>query len=222
MGYKIQSMLIDEKIDGDANDRANEALRVSLRLGESAIVLGEVRGEETKTLYQGMRTGRAGSSIMGTIHGDSAKTVYERVVHDIGISPESFQATDFLITMGTTRERGAEKQVRKLFEMVSTTERSGEFRDVLDNSGLFESPAIKRIMKSTSMNVNDIIDEIRIRSEMRGFLSDLSKNGSDGYNSPEWIVFANDHLSKCIKSGTTDVEEILNSFKSRFAIDSEE
>ncbi|MCL1978592.1 MAG: Flp pilus assembly complex ATPase component TadA, partial [Methanomassiliicoccaceae archaeon] len=78
MGYKVQSMLIDSRMGGDNLSRADEALRVSLRMGESAIVLGEVRGEEARTMYQSMRTGRAGSSIMGTIHGDSARSVFER------------------------------------------------------------------------------------------------------------------------------------------------
>ena len=60
MGYKVQSLLINEKMNGDNQSRADEALRVSLRMGESAIILGEVRGGEAKTLYQSMRTGRAG------------------------------------------------------------------------------------------------------------------------------------------------------------------
>lgn len=64
MGYKVQTMLVDDRIQGTANSRADEALRVSLRLGESAIVMGEVRGEEAKTLYQSMRAGRAGSAIL--------------------------------------------------------------------------------------------------------------------------------------------------------------
>lgn len=215
-------MLIDERIDGTANDRASEALRVSLRLGESAIVLGEVRGEETKVLYESMRTGRAGSSIMGTIHGDSAKTVYDRVVHDLGISPESFMATDFLITMGTQRERGTGKQTRNVSEVSSTADKPGKFIDMTDWRVLFTSPAIRRIMKTTSMTENDILSEISIRAEMRGFLSELATRYSDGYNGPEWIVFANDHLSRCISSGITSAEEILSSFKSRFNVKKEE
>ena len=105
MGYKVQSILIDDRMDGDAVSRSNEAMRVSLRLGESALVIGEIRGTEAKTLYECMRTGRAGSCVMGTIHGDSAKTVYERVVHDMGISPESFIPTGFMIAMGTILNR---------------------------------------------------------------------------------------------------------------------
>ncbi|MDY0225165.1 MAG: type IV secretion system protein VirB11, partial [Candidatus Methanomethylophilaceae archaeon] len=34
MGYKVQSMLINDKIEGDSLSRADEALRVSLRMGE--------------------------------------------------------------------------------------------------------------------------------------------------------------------------------------------
>ena len=110
---------LDDRMDGDSLSRANEALRVSLRLGESAIVLGEVRGEEARTLYQSMRTGRAGSSILGTIHGDSARTVYERVVHDMGISPEAFMATDILVTLGSFRDRRTGAQSRRVSEVAA-------------------------------------------------------------------------------------------------------
>ena len=33
-GYKVQTMLVDERIQGTATTRADDALRVSLRLGE--------------------------------------------------------------------------------------------------------------------------------------------------------------------------------------------
>ncbi|MDD2936550.1 MAG: type II/IV secretion system ATPase subunit, partial [Candidatus Methanomethylophilaceae archaeon] len=154
MGYKVQSMLINDKIEGDSLSRADEALRVSLRMGESAIVLGEVRGEEAKTLYQSMRAGRAGSSIMGTIHGDSARSVYERVVHDMGIAPEAFMATDLLLTLGSVRDRRSGDQRRTLGEMVATGGRPGEFVDISDAEGLFSSPVMRRISSSCGMDRN--------------------------------------------------------------------
>ncbi len=212
LGYKVQSMLIDERMDGDVGKRADEALRVSLRLGESAIVLGEVRGEEARTLYQSMRTGRAGSSIMGTIHGDSAKTVYDRVVHDIGISPESFMATDFLITMGTQRERGTNRQIRKVSEFAATADIPGDFIDA--ETSLFSSPAMRRIMASTMMTEDEIKQEIMTRGKIRGFLSRLAET-EGGYDGPEWIILANDHVSKCISSGMTDTDSIVESFRKR-------
>lgn len=215
MGYKVQTMLIDDRMEGDATKRADEALRVSLRMGESAIILGEVRGEEAKTLYQSMRTGRSGSSIMGTIHGDSAKSVYECVIHDMQISPEAFMATDFLITMGTIRERGTMKQSRKLLEMVSTSNIAGEFIDISSQEGFFVSPAVKRMMNSIRMDEDEVLDEIQIRSEMRSFLAEMAEKHGDGFYGPEWIALANDHLSKHVSAGD-DKTEIIESFRSRF------
>ncbi len=216
MGYKVQSMLIDERMNSDVSKRADEALRVSLRLGESAIILGEVRGDEARTLYQSMRAGRAGSSIMGTIHGDSAKGVYERVVHDIGIPAESFMATDFLIVMGTRRERGTNRQTRKIVEFVSTSDTVGEFISV--DKGMYRSPAMRRIMESTSMAKGDVEQEIKSRAKMRGLLSKLAIEINDGYSNPEWIILANDHLSRCISSGITDSDDVLESFKKKLGV----
>ena len=216
MGYKVQSVLIDERMNSDVSKRADEALRVSLRLGESAIILGEVRGDEARTLYQSMRAGRAGSSIMGTIHGDSAKGVYERVVHDIGIPAESFMATDFLIVMGTRRERGTNRQTRKIVEFVSTSDTIGEFISV--DKGMYRSPAMRRIMESTSMAKGDVEQEIKSRAKMRGLLSKLAIEVNDGYSNPEWIILANDHLSRCISSGITDSDDVLESFKKKLGV----
>lgn len=76
-----------------------KALRTALRLGESAIVLGEVRGEEAAVLYESMRVGAGGSAVLGTIHGDGGADVRERVVADLGVDPSAFTATDLVVTM---------------------------------------------------------------------------------------------------------------------------
>ena len=213
MGYKVQSMLIDDRMGGSNLSRADEALRVSLRMGESAIVLGEVRGEEARTMYQSMRTGRAGSSIMGTIHGDSAKSVYERVVHDMNISPEAFMATDILVTLGTMRDRRTGNQIRKVNEVVSTTETMGDFVDISDNVNLFSAPVMRRILSSSQMNKADIIKEIRARAVIRSFLAEMGKEHGEEYLGPEWVGIANDHVSR--SNGKT-AEDVLNTFKAKF------
>ena len=46
---------------------------------------------------------------MGTIHGESARSVYERVVHDMGIPEEAFLATDLVLTMGLSRPGGSSR-----------------------------------------------------------------------------------------------------------------
>ncbi|MDR0334524.1 MAG: type II/IV secretion system ATPase subunit, partial [Methanomassiliicoccaceae archaeon] len=221
MGYKVQSMLIDERMGGDTQKRAEEALRVSLRLGESAIILGEVRGEEAKTLYQSMRTGRAGSSIMGTIHGDSARSVYERVVHDMQISPDAFAATDIVVTMGTKKPKGSMRQYRRLNEIALTSDKHGDFvrmpvnADTFDDR-VFETPMFRRILASSSYTRDEIIDDIRVRGEMRKFIAEMAAAHSDAFYGPEWICFANEHLSKALADGTFDKVETAESFKKWF------
>jgi len=213
MGYKVQSMLIGDRMAGNNLTRADEALRVSLRMGESAIILGEVRGEEARTLYQSMRTGRAGSSIMGTIHGDSAKSVYDRVVHDMNIAPEAFMATDILVTLGTFRDRRTGNQIRRVSEVVATDEKLGGFIDISENTALFSTPVMKRMMSSSQMSKSEIMKEIRARALIRSFLADMGNKNGDEYLGPEWIGISNEHVSK--SNGNT-AEDVLSSFKMKF------
>lgn len=214
MGYKVQSMLIDDRMNGDNLSRADEALRVSLRMGESAIVLGEVRGEEARTMYQSMRTGRAGSSIMGTIHGDSAKSVFERVVHDMNISPEAFMATDIIVTLGTVRDRRNGNQIRKVNEVVATTDITGEFMDISESSALLASPVMRRVMATSQMNRSEITRDIRARAMIRSFLAEVGKTHGEEYHGPEWIGIANEHMSR---SQYNTAEDVLASFKRKFS-----
>jgi len=216
MGYKIQSMLIDDRGEGDALTRSDEALRVSLRLGESAIILGEVRGDEARTLYQSMRAGKAGSSIMGTIHGDSARSVYERVVHDMGITPEAFMTTDIIVTVGTHRSRENADNIRTVTEIVSTSDRPGEFVPAFSGGRLSDdflgSPVIRRIMNTSSMSRDDIISDISIRAGIRSFLASVSETSGKDYCGPEWISMSNEIVSKELKVGNTDPDSIVNAF----------
>jgi type IV secretory pathway ATPase VirB11/archaellum biosynthesis ATPase len=76
-----------------------EALRTALRLGEGALVVGEVRGEEAQVLYEAMRVGASGSAVLGTIHGDGGEDVAERVVSDLGVPASSFAVTDLVVTL---------------------------------------------------------------------------------------------------------------------------
>lgn len=213
MGYKVQSMLIDDRMNGNELSRADEALRVSLRMGESAIILGEVRGEEARTLYQSMRTGRAGSSIMGTIHGDSARSVYDRVVHDMNIPPEAFMATEVLVTLGTVRDRRTGNQIRRMNEIVATGEHPGEFMDIAGNDMLFESPVMHRVMSISQLSRIEAIKEIRARGMIRAFLADMGNKNGEEFFGPEWIALSNEHLSK---NRAKTAEDMLRSFKAKF------
>lgn len=97
-GRDVQSLLT-ESGDGPGLP-AEEALRTGLRLGEGALVLGEVRGEEAAVLYEAMRVGASGSAVLGTIHGDGPTDVRERVVEDLDVPESSFATTDLVVTLG--------------------------------------------------------------------------------------------------------------------------
>ena len=216
MGYKVQSMLVDERLEGDSLSRANEALRVSLRLGESAIVLGEVRGEEAKTLYESMRTGRAGSSIMGTIHGDSAKSVYDRVVHDMGISPEAFMATDILITVGTTKDRKTGTQTRQVNEFVATSNRRGVFTDLSDIKKALRTPVLQRALSTCGMTESEAEEEIMARGEIRKYLAEAGMEDPQ-YLSPEWVCISNEYIDR--NAGKT-CEALVGGFRQKYPVGS--
>jgi len=109
-GRDVQPVRI-EADDGPALS-APEALRTALRLGDGALVVGEVRGEEASTLYEAMRVGAASSAVLGTIHGDSAASVLERVVTDLGVPASSFAATDLLVTLDDERRLAGIEEVR--------------------------------------------------------------------------------------------------------------
>ncbi|MCL1978797.1 MAG: CpaF/VirB11 family protein, partial [Methanomassiliicoccaceae archaeon] len=161
-----------------------------------------------------MRTGRAGSSIMGTIHGDSARSVFERVVHDMNISPEAFMATDILVTLGTVKDRRTGNQIRRVNEVVATTDLTGEFVDISESTALFSSPVMRRVLSSSQMSRADVTKEIRARAVIRSFLADMGKTHGEEYLGPEWIGIANDHVAKI--QGKT-AEDVLMSFKGKFS-----
>ena len=138
------------------------------------------------------------------------------MVKDLQIPPESFMETDFIVTMGTVRERGSDRHVRRVNEFVSTGTRPGTFTDVSDRPRLLKSNGMKRILSSTTMTGLEAINEINIRAGLRKFLAEMGTTKGEGYLGPEWIVLANDHLKRCISSGMTDVDEVVNSFRQRF------
>jgi len=197
VGYNVQSTMISSgTYKGDL--KANDVLRVALRLGESAIVMGEVRGEEAKTLYEAMRAGTAGSAVMGTIHGNSSQSIYERVVHDIGISKESFSATDVVIIAGIVRPGGAQKQERRVIE-VSEYSDDG-FSELMGyDKGLEATDYLKRnsqkigeIARSWGLSYNEAVQNIKLRAKIKEkMVKTAEKKDKNELLNPEWVTKAN-------------------------------
>ena len=92
-----------------------DALRTALRLGDGAIAVGEVRGEEAQVLYEAMRVGANDAAVLGTIHGDGAENVRERVVADLGVPASSFAVTDLVVSLEQTAD--GTRQLRRIEEI---------------------------------------------------------------------------------------------------------
>jgi type IV secretory pathway ATPase VirB11/archaellum biosynthesis ATPase len=206
IGYKVQSMYVQSSLGGKAEMTADEALRISLRLGESAIVMGEVRGQEAKTLYEAMRAGTAGSSVLGTFHADSAKSVYQRVVHDMHISPKSFLATDIIIVSGLARPGGSQRQKRTVLQIAEVRKNEDEdnlFQDLMlyneTQDKLLETDAFNyrsermgRIAASWNMTLEECIENIQTRASYRKRMVDYAKEHSKSQLlSAEWVSKSN-------------------------------
>jgi type IV secretory pathway ATPase VirB11/archaellum biosynthesis ATPase len=112
-GRDVQAL--HAEVGDDAAFTPTDAVRTALRLGEGALVVGEVRGEEAAALYEAMRVGAGGSAVLGTIHGDGGGDVRERVVADLGVSESAFGATDLVVTC--RRDRAGSHRVARIEEL---------------------------------------------------------------------------------------------------------
>lgn len=90
---KVRSALLKTTTEVSAED----GIRTSLRLGDSCLIIGEVRSVEAKALYEAMRVGALANVVAGTIHGASPYGVFDRVVNDLEVPITSFKATDSVI-----------------------------------------------------------------------------------------------------------------------------
>jgi len=89
---KVRSALLRTTTEVSADD----GIRTSLRLGDSCLIIGEVRSVEAKALYEAMRVGALANVVAGTIHGASPYGVFDRVVNDLEVPTTSFKATDII------------------------------------------------------------------------------------------------------------------------------
>jgi len=104
LGYNIQPMKVASAMSkGSSEVPADEGIRTTLRLGDSCLIVGEVRSTEAAALYEAMRVGALANVVAGTIHGDSPYGVFDRVVNDLKVPRTSFKATDIIVVANPIR-----------------------------------------------------------------------------------------------------------------------
>lgn len=192
LNFKIQRLKTRPSSSGIKNEMsAEDALRAALRLGESVLIMGEVRGPETKSLYEAMRVGAAGNSVLGTIHGSTTKDVYERVVYDLDIPPSSFKATDAIAVASPIRRKGGSERIRRLTQVSEVRKdwkddplSENGFADLLDYSPkgdelertetleLNRSRLLNSIAESWSMETSEIKKNLKVRRQIQETLAE--------------------------------------------------
>jgi flagellar protein FlaI len=228
LGYKLQSMQVRSSLGGMGEMSADEALRLSLRMGESAIIMGEVRGQEARTLYEAMRAGTAGSSVLGTIHGNSARAVHERVVHDMGIPSKAFSATDIVVVAGLRRPFGTHRTVRRITEISEVVkDRDGEFRELLvydegkdaliESGNIGSSERVRDIARSFNLTPQQALQAIRLRAQIReDMVSTAAAHDNSSVLGARWVADANDALWGALEKHRTDFGSALEEWRAWF------
>ncbi|MFH1474122.1 MAG: type II/IV secretion system ATPase subunit [Candidatus Aenigmatarchaeota archaeon] len=134
---------------------AEEVIRTSLRLGDSCLFLGEIRSMEAKALFEAMRIGAMANVVAGTVHGESAYGVYDRLVNDLGVPPTSFKAVDFIVICNKLRTSDGLRTFRRVVEV--TEVRKHWKKDPVDEGGfvnLLEYDSTEDTLKPTDTLLN--------------------------------------------------------------------
>ncbi len=118
LGYNIQSMKVRSALSSGGNElSAEEGIRTSLRMGDSSLIVGEIRSKEALALYEAMRVGALANVVAGTIHGDSPYGVFDRVVNDLQVPRTSFKATDIILVANPIRSADGLHRARRLTQI---------------------------------------------------------------------------------------------------------
>lgn len=209
LGYNIQRMKVRSAlVESTTEIDAAEGIRASLRLGDSALIVGEVRSTEARALYEAMRVGALANVVAGTIHGASPYGVFDRLVNDLNVPVTSFKATDLIVVANPIKTPDglhSKKRVVQLSEV-----RKHWTRDPLEEKGFVdlltynvekdelepsealingESEIIKDVasqVKGWAGNWDAIYDNILLRGQIKQELV----NAAEKYNKPHLLEAA--------------------------------
>jgi len=156
LGYNIQRLKSRSVITRvEMELPAEEVVRTALRLGDSCLFIGEIRSVEAKALFEAMRIGAMANVVAGTIHGDSAYGVFDRIVNDLGVPPTSFKATDLVVVCNKLKTPDGLRTFRRIVEV--TEVRKEWKKDPVDEGGfvnLMEYHAKEDKLKPTDTLLN--------------------------------------------------------------------
>ena len=246
MGWNIQPLKVASALakKGGGEVDATDGIRSTLRLGDSALIVGEVRSTEALALYEAMRIGAAANVVAGTVHADSPYGVYDRVVNDIGVPKTSFKATDIIIVANPVKSADGIHRYRRVTEIAEVT-KTWEDDPLLENGfvTLFKynvqtdtlEPSSElingesEVLKMIAGNIKELAgdwDGVWSNIELRGKIKEELVKRAEKEKDPdlleaEFVVEANDNFHLCsemvkLKYGNLDSEKIFFEWKEWF------
>jgi len=220
MGYNIQAMKVASALRASSSEvPADEGIRTTLRLGDSCLIVGEVRSTEASALYEAMRVGALANVVAGTIHGDSPYGVFDRVVNDLKVPRTSFKATDVNIVANPIRSADGLHSWRRVFSITeirkqweddpllengfvdlmkynSTTDQLEPSDDLINgDSDILKSIAGK--VKDWVGNWDAVWENIQLRADCKQLIVDTAaKLKNDDLLEAPFVIQANDEFHK--------------------------
>jgi len=175
LDYDILSMKVRSALAGESTEvAAEEGIRASLRLGDSSLIVGEIRSGEAKALYEAMRVGALANVVAGTIHGGSPYSVFDRVVNDLGVPITSFKATDLIVVANPIKSADGLHSWRRVLEIAEV--RKHWTKDPLTEGGfvdLMKYDVEADMMKPTDDLINGDSEIMKgIAANVKGWAGD--------------------------------------------------
>jgi len=220
LGYNIQPLKVAAALTkGSVEVPADEGIRTTLRMGDSALIVGEIRSKEALALYEAMRIGALANLVAGTIHGDSPYGVFDRVVNDLQVPRTSFKATDIIVVANPIRSADGLHRWRRVTQIT-------EVRKHWENDPLLENGFVdlmkydsktdqleptadlingeSEILKGIAGNIREwagswdaIWDNVMLRAKIKERLLQVSKAAKmPNLIEAEFVVDANDKFHK--------------------------
>jgi type IV secretory pathway ATPase VirB11/archaellum biosynthesis ATPase len=220
LGFKIEHLKTEAFAKGFELS-TEDALRTSLRLGDSVLVIGEVRGPEAKALFEAMRIGAAGNVVLGTIHGSGVHDTWDRVVNDLGVPTTSFKAVDLVLSAGTIRSGESVRRYRRLLQVAEVLPgwtKEPKFHDLVSykrgpDSWKVSASGSHKLAKAANtkgMSQRAVQDNIAVRSKMKQVLAELAKKENrPELMGPEMTVASNNQFLKL----SSDAKSYLEVYK---------
>ncbi|RLE39357.1 hypothetical protein DRJ17_01390 [Candidatus Woesearchaeota archaeon] len=216
LGYNIQSLKVASALERETTEvSASDGIRSTLRLGDSALIVGEVRSREAISLYEAMRVGAAANVVAGTIHAANPYGVYDRVVNDIGVPNTSFKATDIIIVANPIKSPDGLHKWRRITQI--TEVRKHWTKDPLVEKGFVDlmrydakkdrlvptdefingdSDVLKAIagnIKEFAGNWDAVWDNIELRAKIKKRLVEVAEKNNDlDMLEADFVILAND------------------------------